>query len=459
MATYNDSLAPAHAEAGGRTVEQYVGDTLDSARVSGTFWKIMALVASGYFVDVLDFTLFGSLVPYIAKSGIATTAQMPWIGSASALGLFIGSLAQGQLTDRFGRKAVYQFNLLLFGVATIGAAWAPDFFWLVIGRFIAGIGLGAEQPICFVYITEFSPKSIRGRLVAFMQFLGGSWPWPVGVLLALTLGDTLGWRWVWTIVGIGALIVFIFRVRLPESPRWLATHGKPQGALDVLHKMKLPTVPVEQLKMSAASSTKSDPFGVVFGKYPRRAIASMLCVAAFFGVSISFGAVAPHLLEYRGLSISGSLNLFFWMAMAAPVAQGLMIYTIEKMGRRLNVMVSFVLVALLAYAWANVNTFAMLLVVGFFIIFFIQLGGNSALVCISEVFPTNARGSGLGLATAAGRLSSFGTIPLLFWLLHEFGVQAVVLAMGAIALVAVIAITQLPEPRGQALDEIAPPTA
>jgi MFS family permease len=93
---------------------------------------------------------------------------VPGIGSATLAGLFIGTLGQGEFTDRFGRKAVYQFNLLLFGLATIVAAlppipsigFDPGLWWLIVFRFIAGVGFGAEQPLCFSYTAEYAPKNI-----------------------------------------------------------------------------------------------------------------------------------------------------------------------------------------------------------------------------------------------------------------------------------------------------------
>jgi len=115
--------------AGGQTIEAYVGEQLDNARMGPIHWRVLGLVASGYFFDVIDFTIFGALVPDIIKSGFATAYQVSWIGFATLIGLGIGTLGQGEFTDRFGRKAVYQFNLLLFGLATIAAALpAPDGF-------------------------------------------------------------------------------------------------------------------------------------------------------------------------------------------------------------------------------------------------------------------------------------------------------------------------------------------
>jgi MFS family permease len=109
----------------------------------------VALIAAGYFFDVIDFTVFGSLVPLHPQSKFATGAEVAAIGSATIFGLFVGTAGQGEFSDRFGRRFIYQFNLLLFGVFTILGAFAPSVTLLIACRFIAGIGLGAEQPLGF----------------------------------------------------------------------------------------------------------------------------------------------------------------------------------------------------------------------------------------------------------------------------------------------------------------------
>ena len=151
----------AQSAAAAQTIEAYVGQTMDEARMGPVHWQVLTLVASGLFFDVMDFTIFGALVPDLLKSGFVTPGQVPWIGSVTVAGLFVGTLGQGEFTDRFGRKAVYQFNLLLFGLATIIAAlppipsigFDPGYNWLLVFRFLAGVGLGAEQPLCFSYIA------------------------------------------------------------------------------------------------------------------------------------------------------------------------------------------------------------------------------------------------------------------------------------------------------------------
>ena len=184
--------------------------------------------------------------------------------------MFIGTAGQGQFSDRFGRRFVYQFNLLLFGIFTILGAFAPSVTLLIICRFIAGLGLGAEQPLAFAYAGEYSPKAIRGRILAIVHFIGGACVWPIGTLFVLAFSASaiqIGWRGVWLVIGIGALIVWVFRFTLPESPRYLSTHGRGEEALDVLGRLGI-AGPNEPLTTDAASDTKSDPFGVVFRHVP-----------------------------------------------------------------------------------------------------------------------------------------------------------------------------------------------
>jgi MFS family permease len=168
-----------------QTIEGFVGNALDNAKISPLHRRIVGLIAAGYFFDVIDFTIFGSMVPFILGSKFASGAEVAAIGSATIFGMCIGTAGQGQFSDRFGRRFIYQFNLLLFGVFTILGAFAPSVTLLIVCRFIAGIGLGAEQPLAFAYAGEYSPKAIRGRILAIVHFIGGACVWPIGTLMVL----------------------------------------------------------------------------------------------------------------------------------------------------------------------------------------------------------------------------------------------------------------------------------
>ena len=446
-----------------QTIESFVGNSLDEAKISPLHVKVIALIAGGYFFDVIDFTVFGSLVPFLLSSKFASGPEVAAIGSATIFGMCIGTAGQGELSDRFGRRFIYQFNLLLFGVFTILGAFAPNVTLLLICRFIAGIGLGAEQPLAFAYAGEYSPKRIRGRILAIVHFIGGAMVWPIGTALVLLLGSVMSvpdnvWRGVWIIAGVGALIIWVFRFTLPESPRYLATHGRGDEAIAVLKRLGIDG-PKEPLTTDAASDTKSDPFSVVFSKFPVRVIAGMICFTAFFGVAIGLGAWLPNIMNAKGFSITKSLQYTLTMNFAVPCASIFMMYALDQLGRKITSICAFIAAGLMAIVFANAGTEMQLLVAGFVMVFCVQVAGNAMQIFASEVFPTNARASGFGLASGVGRLATAFILPTILWIQNGWGLTTVFVCLAILLLIAAASVTQLgPEARQKSLDEIAPPT-
>jgi len=446
-----------------QTIEAFVGESLDEAKISPLHRRVIGLIAAGYFFDVIDFTVFGSLVPYILQSKFATGAEVAAIGSATIFGMCIGTAGQGEFSDRFGRRFIYQFNLLLFGIFTIVGAMAPTVVMLIACRFIAGIGLGAEQPLAFAYAGEYSPKRIRGRILAIVHFIGGACVWPIGTALVLLFGSLsttpeYAWRGVWLIIGIGALIVWVFRFTLPESPRYLATHGRGEEALAVLGRLGI-AGPREPLSTDAASNTKSDPFSVVFRMFPLRVIAGMICFTAFFGVAIGLGAWLPNIMNAKGFTITKSLQYTLVMNFAVPCASIFMMYALDKFGRKITSVCAFAAAGLMAIMFANARTETELLVVGFIMIFFVQVAGNAMQIFTSEVFPTNARASGFGWSSGVGRLATAFILPTILWVQNAWGLTTVFVCLAMLLFIAAGSVTQLgPEAKQKGLDEIAPPT-
>ncbi|MEI8277912.1 MAG: MFS transporter, partial [Hyphomicrobiales bacterium] len=335
-----------------QTIEAFVGKSLDEAKISPLHKKIIGLIAAGYFFDVIDFTIFGALVPFILQSKFATGPEVGLIGAATIFGMFVGTAGQGQFSDRFGRRFIYQFNLMLFGIFTILGALAPSVTLLILCRFIAGLGLGAEQPLAFAYAGEYAPKAIRGRVLAIVHFIGGACVWPIGTALALLAGAVAtspeyAWRSVWLLIGAGALVVWFFRFALPESPRYLATHGRGDEALSVLTKLGI-AGPTEKLTTDSASDTKSDPFGVAFKMYPQRVIAGMICFTAFFGIAIGLGAWLPNIMNEKGFSITKSLQYTLAMNFAVPCASLFMMYALDKFGRKITAICAFLAAGIMA---------------------------------------------------------------------------------------------------------------
>lgn len=441
-----------------RTIEAYVAAGIDGAAITALHVRIFGLIAAGYFFDVLNFVVMGSLIPDMVQTGFSTAAQAGLVQSATLVGLFIGSIGQGQFTDRIGRKSVYQFNLLLFGLATVASAFSPNYLWLGTLRFLAGVGLGAEQPLCFTYAGEYAPKRIRGRILALIHFIGGACVWPIAALFTLYARGPLGWRGIWIVIGTGALIVFALRFSLPESPRWLATHGRGRRALEVLGRLGI-APPQQDLSSDAASNTQSDPFMVVFRYFPRRLIAGMICFSAFFSVTIGFGTWLPNIMGSRGFTITQSLAYTFGMTLAAPCASLFMMYALDRFGRKVTSITAFVLAGAMAMAFGTARTNMELLAAGFLMIFFYQVAGNSMQIFASEVFPTNARASGFGLAAGVGRLGNAFALPAILAIQVAYGLTGVVVFLAILLLIAAASVTQLgPEAKGRGLDEVAAPT-
>jgi putative MFS transporter len=266
------------------------------------------------------------------------------------------------------------------------------------------------------------------------------------------------WRGIWLAIGIGALIVWVLRFALPESPRYLATHGRGDEALAVLTRLGIEG-PKEKLTTDAASNTKSDPFAVVFSQFPVRVIAGMICFTAFFGVAIGLGAWLPNIMNAKGFSITKSLQYTLAMNFAVPCASIFMMYALDKFGRKITSVCAFICAGIMAVVFSNAVTAVQLMVAGFIMIFFVQVAGNSMQIFASEVFPTNARTSGFGWAAGVGRLATAFIMPTILWVQSGYGLTTVFVCLAILLVIAAAAVTQLgPESRQKGLDEIAAPT-
>ncbi|HVM81824.1 MAG TPA: MFS transporter [Stellaceae bacterium] len=444
-----------------QSIVSYVDSTLDNAAMGSTHKRVLALITFAYFFDVIDFIILGSLIPDMIQSKFAVPTQAGSIGMFQLFGIFLGTVGQGEFTDRFGRKRVLQAAILIYAVFTILAALSPSVGWLMAGRCIAGIGLGAAQPLCFSYAAEFAPKAIRGRATAFMQFVGGACVWPIGTAFVLGFREQIGWQGIWIVIGIGGLAVFLFSFLLPESPRWMVTHGQGDDALNLLERMGLGR-PKERLVADELADIRSDPMGVVFRRYRGRIIAAMICFFAFFTAAVSLGGWLPQILNERGYTITKALAVVLGMQLAFPLSSLFMMYALEAFGRIRTSLAAFVLATLFAIAFyysTSAGSDLVVLAVGFLMTFFVQLAGNSMQIFSSEVFPTNARASGFGLAQSGGRLGAAANFFLIPVIQQNFGFGYVMTLIAVLLAVATIAVTQISsETKGLSLDTIAPPT-
>jgi putative MFS transporter len=193
--------------------------------------------------------------------------------------------------------------------------------------------------------------------------------------------------------------------------------------------------------------------------FPRRVIAGMICFTAFFGIAVGLGAWLPNIMNAKGFTITKSLQYTLVMNFAVPTASVFMMYALDKFGRKITSICAFIGAGIMAIVFGNAGTPAELMIVGFIMVFFVQVAGNSMQIFASEVFPTNARASGFGLASGVGRLATAFILPTILWVQNGFGLTTVFVCLAILLFIAAVSVTQLgPEARQKGLDELAPPT-
>src|SRR5471032_2958654 len=210
------------------------GARLDRLPISSFHYRIFWLVGAGMFFDGYDLYVAGGVIASTVATKFATPLQIPQFVSLTFVGMTIGAFITGFLGDRFGRRFTYQINLLIFGLASLAAAFAQDMDQLIACRFVQGLGLGAEIVVGYSTLTEFVPPQTRGRWLSFMAFLVVA-GFPATSILGYLIIPSFGWRPMFIVAGVGSLIVWYLRKNLPESPRWLESQVRTgsRGADDI----------------------------------------------------------------------------------------------------------------------------------------------------------------------------------------------------------------------------------
>jgi putative MFS transporter len=231
------------------------GGRLDRLPVSSFHYRIFWLIGAGMFFDGYDLYVAGPVLGAAVGSGFSTPALNGWFLSLTFMGMTLGSLLAGFLGDRYGRRFTYQFNLMIFGLASLAAAFAWNIEVLNALRFVMGIGLGAEIVVGYGTMTEFVPPARRGRWMALMALVVVS-GYPVTALLGRLIIPSFGWQPMFAIAGVGALVVWYLRKSLPESPRWLETNGRTAEAETLLQAIEREAAAGRPLPPPVASPTR-----------------------------------------------------------------------------------------------------------------------------------------------------------------------------------------------------------
>jgi putative MFS transporter len=437
------------------------GARLDRLPISSFHYRIFWLVGAGMFFDGYDLYVAGGVLASAVQTKFSTVPQNLQFLSLTFVGMTIGSLITGFVGDKMGRRFTYQVNLLIFGLASLAAAFSQDMTQLIVCRFVQGLGLGAEIVVGYSTLTEFVPPKTRGRWLAFMAFLTVC-GFPVTAILGYLIIPEFGWRPMFVIAGIGSLVVWYLRKNLPESPRWLESQGRMQEAEALMQAIEtessggkpLPppaiTVPVTQL-------TAADMF-----KPP---ILQRLLVGSWVLITINtliFGFVIflPQFFLRQGLTITNSLGYTVVLSAASLVGCAIGAYCSDAIGRRWSIIGASVATIVFGYIYARFNAASdptIVLTVGFVLIVAIYV--QTAIlfgVYTPELFPTEIRLRANGICNTLGRGATVVSPFVVGALMANYALPGVVWLMIGLVVVQIIAVYFWGvEPRNRGLEEVA----
>jgi putative MFS transporter len=345
------------------------GGRLDRLPITAFHYRIFWLVGAGMFFDGYDLYVGTNVLPAALQSGFSTPPLNADFISKTFLGMTIGALVTGFLGDRYGRRFTYQVNLAIFGLASLAAAFAPDMVTLNWVRFVMGLGLGAEIVVGYSTLTEFVPPQSRGRWLAFMSFLVVS-GLPVTALLGYLVIPTWGWRPMFVIAGIGALIVWWLRKALPESPRWLEAQGRGAEAEAILAAIE------KEAPAPLPPALPAKVLDVDFSALARPPLLMRMIVGSWVLITVNtliFGFVTwlPQFFVQQGLTITRSFEYTLVLVIASPAGCALGAFCADFVGRRMSIIGASAATVVLGAIYATFTAAtppALVLGVGFFLV-------------------------------------------------------------------------------------------
>jgi putative MFS transporter len=432
--------------------------SLDDLPLSRFHKRVAVVSAGGPFCDGYLLGIIAIAIPSIALDLGLTPTETGVLGAASLLGMFLGGLIFGPLTDRIGRKLMYVLNLVVFVLASVAQFFFDGFIALAILRLIMGIALGADYPIATSMATEFLPKKARGPVLSSLMlclWAGYVLSFVVGYFMA-QLGPHL-WELTLATAAIPALVCLTLRVGVPESPRWLLSVGRTDEARAVVEKFLGPDADFEDLQQNTRPASKGTGLSSVVELF-RRGYGKVLFFCGVFwscqiAPSFAIKTFQPQLLT--SLNLDNPLLASIGITSFTLVGTALGMFVINAMGRRMLVLATFIASTAALFLLSTPASAITLLVIGFFIMFTVSEAAGSCLQFVypNEVFPTDLRATGVGLATCISRIGSAAGTFALPVTVTSFGATGVMLIAGAIsAFGLVVSYFLAPETSNLALD-------
>lgn len=432
----------AAAPAGGLT-QQQIAARLDRLPVSRFHITVLVVAALSLFFDTLDTVITGFVLAALTPLWQLNASMIGIISAIGLSGYLVGSAIAGFAADRYGRKKMIMLTLILYSVFSASRGLVDDVWSFAALNFFTWLFVGAESSIVPPYLAELWPSRVRGKLGGWMMGF-----FALGIacspLWALNIIPNWGWRAALFLTLPFAIVVGLMRSGLPESPRWLLRVGRCADAEATLASIEkrvgpaLPEVPATVVETAAVPTRTYGARDLLSPKFRKVTLMLWLAWFAEYGVLYTFMTFVPTLLAMEGFSIVKSFQ--FSIAIYASVIPGYVVggYIVDWLDRKRTAVLAFLGTALFGTLFGMATTSTNLMMFGGLMAFFLALGSTAIYSYTPELYPTEIRATGMGLASAWGRAGAillllvFGVFAVLKGKMFVFLISDVVLILAAI---------------------------
>lgn len=433
---------------------------LEELPVSSFHYKLLGVAGLGWMFDSFDTGLIAFVLPVLAKEWHLAPPQMGLIGSIGLAGMALGAVVSGTMADRWGRKNVFSFTILLYSLATGLCAWAPTYHSLLLCRFLVGFGLGGELPVAVTLVSEYAPARVRGRFIVLLESF-----WAVGWIGAACIAYLFiphyGWRLTFLIGAIPALYIFIIRLHMPESVRYLLSKGKREAAEQIVSTLETALHEERTTGMTDAEADVPEvkqSFRTLWS--PSYRVRTILLWLVWFGIIFSYYGIfmwLPSFVFKQGFAVIKTFEYVLMMTLAQLPGYFSAAYLVERWGRKYTLAIYLLGSGIAGYFFGHAGSVAALISAGAIMSFF-NLGAWGVLYTYTpEQYPTAIRAMGSGWAAGFGRIGGIVAPLLVGYLLSEsVGMNGVFYLFAAVfCIIAALILLLGRESKKKALEDLA----
>jgi MFS transporter, putative metabolite transport protein len=429
---------------------------LDDIPLNGFHYKIAGLTFGAHFTEGYALGTVGYALPSLSAAMGLDAVWKGLIGSSALIGIFLGSLVFGWLSDRIGRQKIFLLSFLIITLAAFAQFFADSALTLCLLRVLLGFGMGGDFAVGHAILAEFSPRKHRGMLLGSFSVI-----WTLGYVAANVIGMEFAnvspdaWRWLLASAGIPALIVLVLRMGTPESPRWLLGKGRLSEAQAIVRRFFGRKVRLDTSRMPEHPHVGG--YGRLFRKdLIRRTLFNCIFFVCLVIPYFAIYTFLPGILNLLHVSEGNGADLLLNGFLILGAILG--IWLTVRLPRRIFLISSFFVTCMSLLAMSllpEASTTALILA---FALFTLIMSAVSNLVGVfpPECFPTEVRACGVGLAIACSRLGSAVGTFLLPIGVANFGFQSAMMVLAGVLLIGMlVSVAWAPETRHLRLNEAA----